>query len=204
MATCDRIRPLLYRIAEHEADPAEAMDAARHLPRCTACKILLARERRLAALLEHELVDLAVDDTLVRNVMDTLPASPPRPAGQIRVLRGMKLACLAGLALLYGASLASHGLASSEPAWFVAPTVALDAAGESGAATLGFATLAIRTLVAVVPTLSLLPTPGDLGLGVGLALGIALPIVLSGIGLFGLALAARLVGSTAGTASRAG
>ena len=78
--TCDRIRPLLYRLAEQEADPAEAIEAARHLPRCTACKILLARERRLAVLLERELVDLAVDETFVREVMDTLPTAPPRRA----------------------------------------------------------------------------------------------------------------------------
>jgi hypothetical protein len=193
----------LYRIAEHEAEPAEAIEAARHLPRCTACKILLARERRLAALLEHELADLSVDDAFVRDVMDTLPASPPRPAAQIRVLRGMKLACLAGLLLLYGASVAPHLPAPSPSGWFPAPAVDLDAPVEPAAPALGVAALALRVVGALAPVLSEVPRLGELSVGTGLALGFALPLAVVGLGVLGAALAARLATPTAGRASRA-
>lgn len=76
---CAAIRPLLYRVAEGEADPDEALRTARHLGDCTACRILLARERRLAELLEGEIEDrLPVDEGFVRMVMANLPHEPPR------------------------------------------------------------------------------------------------------------------------------
>ena len=57
MSRCEEIRPLLYRVAEGETDPDEAMRTARHLSDCTSCRILLARERRLARMLEEDLMD---------------------------------------------------------------------------------------------------------------------------------------------------
>jgi len=51
---CEAIRPLLPRVADGEASPAEAMETACHLSDCTACRILLARERRLAEMLEED------------------------------------------------------------------------------------------------------------------------------------------------------
>ena len=78
MSGCDQIRPLLYQYLEREAEPAEAMTVASHLSDCTACKILLARKRRLARMLEEGLEDsIPVGDDFVRSVMATLPDGPP-------------------------------------------------------------------------------------------------------------------------------
>jgi len=104
MGKCEPVKPLLYRVAECDASPEEAMRVARHLPDCTACRILLARERRLAAMLEQDLQDLPADEEFVRSVMETLPADPPRPRARQRSRRGLKLALLA--VLLYGGLLA--------------------------------------------------------------------------------------------------
>jgi hypothetical protein len=187
MAMCDRIRPLLYRLAEQEADPAEAIEAARHLPRCTACKILLARERRLAVLLERELIDLAVDETFVRDVMDTLPAAPPRRAAPIRVLRGLKLALLAGLVLLGGGAGDGQALPVTATPWFAAPTVDVDGPSNTGSPVLVVAALTVRAIATAVPALlSHMAVPGT-ALRVGAAL--ALLVVLLGSGLLALALA---------------
>jgi predicted anti-sigma-YlaC factor YlaD len=77
MSSCERIRPLLYRVAECEADPEESMRTARHLSKCTACRIVLAREARLARMLEEDLCDsLPVGEDFVRAVMASLPADP--------------------------------------------------------------------------------------------------------------------------------
>jgi hypothetical protein len=102
---CEPIRPLLYRIAEGEASPEEAIEVARHIPACTACRILLAREQRLAQLLECDLADLNVDEAFVESVMSTLPDSP-RPR---KSRRGLKLAGLFG-ALVSSAALGGRGL----------------------------------------------------------------------------------------------
>ena len=57
MSHCDAFAPLLSGVAEGESSPDEAMRTARHLSYCTACRITLARERRLAAILENGLED---------------------------------------------------------------------------------------------------------------------------------------------------
>lgn len=88
---CKQIAPVLYRVAEAEATPDEAMRTARHLSDCTACRILLAREVRLAAMLEEGLTDpLQVGEDFVRTVMDNLPQGPP-PARSRRDRRTLKL-----------------------------------------------------------------------------------------------------------------
>ena len=75
---CERIRPLLYPYIEREAEPAEAMLVAEHLTGCTACKILIARKRHLARMLENGLEDrIPVGEEFVRSVMATLPDGPP-------------------------------------------------------------------------------------------------------------------------------
>ena len=93
-ATCEAIRPLLPRIADGEGTPDEAMCTARHLSDCTACRILLARERRLAEMLEEDLEDvLSVGDDFLRSVMDNLPQEPPpRPRRRRDERRSLKLA----------------------------------------------------------------------------------------------------------------
>lgn len=96
MDACTRLRPLLSRFAEGEAAPREALRGARHLSTCTACRIHLARERRLAELLEAGLDDrLPVGEDFVRSVMASLPAMPP-PAPRFARRRKLKLACIAG------------------------------------------------------------------------------------------------------------
>jgi hypothetical protein len=94
---CSPVRPLLPRIADGEASPAEAMRVARHLPDCTACRILLARERRLASMLEEELEDwLLVGEEFVREVMTNLPQEPPPRPRTGTKRRTLKLAGLVG------------------------------------------------------------------------------------------------------------
>ena len=107
-ARCERVRPLLHRFVEREAAPAEAIEVASHLSGCTACKIALAKERRLAALLERDLVDLPVGEEFLRAVMARLPQGPP--PRRRRGKRALKLACLSALMGLSG-SLAWRQLA---------------------------------------------------------------------------------------------
>jgi predicted anti-sigma-YlaC factor YlaD len=90
---CERIRPLLYTYIEREAEPAEAMLVAAHLSDCTACKILIARKRHLARMLESGLEDrIPVGEEFVRSVMATLPEGPPPAAPKSRRRRHLKLA----------------------------------------------------------------------------------------------------------------
>lgn len=105
MTVCERLRPLLSRKAESELAPEEALRVGRHVHDCTACRIRLARERRLAEMVTGLEDPIDVDDSFVARVMDELPrvTAPSR-----RHRRGLKLA---GIALL----LASAGTLAS--AW---------------------------------------------------------------------------------------
>lgn len=86
---CLRLRPVLFRLAEGEASPEEAMLAARHLPTCTGCRILLHREHRLADLLERLPDPVGVDDAFLSEVMGSIPADPPpRRRRLLRVVGG--------------------------------------------------------------------------------------------------------------------
>ncbi len=107
MSPCREFRPLVSRVAEGEATPDEALAVARHLPDCTACRIRLSRDARLANVLESLGDCLPVGETFLRNVMRALPtAPPPFAAGAARRRRGLKLAGLAGVAVLGGALMA--------------------------------------------------------------------------------------------------
>jgi hypothetical protein len=71
---------LLHAVAYGEAGPQDAMLTARHVSDCTACRILLARERRLAAVLDGGLEDhLGVGEEFLESVMAHLPLGPPPP-----------------------------------------------------------------------------------------------------------------------------
>ena len=110
MSACERLRPVLFRIAEGEATPDEALLAGRHLPTCTACRILLARERRLAEMLEglQDPVPVASDD-FVGSVMRSLPDEPPA-ARPRRLLKLVGVAGAVGALGLLAARLATPAL----------------------------------------------------------------------------------------------
>jgi anti-sigma factor RsiW len=96
MPSCEALRPLLFKVSEREISPKEAMRVARHLAGCTNCKILLARERRLARMLEVDLQDIPVGEDFFQSVMASLPKDPP-PAPVKKNRHGLKLAGFAGL-----------------------------------------------------------------------------------------------------------
>jgi hypothetical protein len=106
MKACRRFRPILFRVAEGEASPRQAFQVARHLSHCTACRIVLNRESRLAGLLESLADSIPVEDSFLASVMRSLPPEPPaggtRSAASLR--RGLKLA---GLVLATGGFLAA-------------------------------------------------------------------------------------------------
>lgn len=104
MATCASFRCTLPRAVEGEMTPTESLRLARHLPHCTACRIRLARERRLAELLDAIEDILPVDSGFAEGVMGALPEGPPpAPVGGMAKLRrrGLKLV---GLVALIGAA----------------------------------------------------------------------------------------------------
>jgi hypothetical protein len=106
MRDCAAIRPLLYNASDGELNPKETMEVARHLADCTACKIVVARERRLARMLEEDLQDIPVGDDFFRSVMASLPSEPP-PVSKKKKRHGLRLAGLGGL-IAAGALLASR------------------------------------------------------------------------------------------------
>jgi len=119
---CNAARPLLPRIADGDASPAEAMQIARHLHDCTTCRILLAREERLAAILEEEFEDhLLVGEDFLHDVMANLPKEPPPRPRAKKTRRNLKLAGSAGMLL----ALAAMGLRRADLATTHLPTLAL-------------------------------------------------------------------------------
>jgi hypothetical protein len=109
MASCRPIRAMLPRAAEGELSPSESLRLARHLPRCTACRILLARERRLAEMLDAIEDTLPVHGEFATSVMGALPEGPP-PAPTSALTRarrrGFGIAGIVGLVGLGTAILA--------------------------------------------------------------------------------------------------
>lgn len=101
MASCRRIRPVLRRAVEGETTPGESLSIASHLGKCTGCRIVFAREQRLARLLDGLEDPLQVDDGFVRGVMSAIPDAPP----VVDRRRGLKLAGIAGLLVLVASAL---------------------------------------------------------------------------------------------------
>jgi len=180
MSDCEPIRPLLARYGEGEVSPDEAMRVARHLADCTVCRIILARERRLAQMLAEGLQDVPVGEEFVRSVMATLPQGPP--PGRRR--RGLKLASLLVIGLL--ALSVGSGASSLVPHWPAAslPHLDLETAGSAIPALAGAARLVQTALAAVAATG--VRSPDMLGLGLLVA-------ALAGVLTFGAVSAASAV-----------
>jgi len=114
-AACERLRPTLFRIVEGDVAGQERARLDRHLASCTTCRIRLARERRLAEILEGGLgpgdahAGMGSDEDFVRAVMARLPeARRARFASRHR----LKLAGLGGILL---AALALGGAWTATP-----------------------------------------------------------------------------------------
>ena len=106
---CETIAGLLGRVVEGETTPDESYRVARHLPECTPCRILLAREQRLAAALDGLAGPDREDPGLLDRVMASLgkrPAPKRNRAEKGFARRGLRLAAF--LATLPALQLVSH------------------------------------------------------------------------------------------------
>lgn len=190
--SCDAVRPLLFRVAEGEACPDEALAVARHVPACTSCRILLARERRLADHLENDLEDLAVGEEFVRSVMDEVGRMPrPRPRG-----RRMKLAALAGLGVGVAAVAARITTGASAEGLRVG-LLPSDGVGSVDGTLPAFGALAEAARVVADTAATLVPAAGDAGTLVVGALVVA-ALVATGA----LAVGSTIVAVAAGSVLR--
>jgi hypothetical protein len=115
MSSCLRIRPWVARSVDGDLEPGEALRLARHLATCTACRIVLARESRLAEILDGVDDTFSVDESFFEAVMASLPEHPGRPAVMVsrkaRWRRGLRLAAW-GAIVAVGSGLASRLLPS--------------------------------------------------------------------------------------------
>jgi hypothetical protein len=112
LSGCERARPLLVRSVEGELAPRAALRLARHVEACTACRILLARERRLAQVLDGLDDVVPVDASFFDSVMASLPERPSAssvPTRRERLRRGLRLAGLCA-GLVAGGGLAARFL----------------------------------------------------------------------------------------------
>jgi len=194
MAACEALQPCLSRVAEGEASPDEALEVARHLPDCTACRIVLAREQRLACMLEEDLEDLTVGDDFVDSLMARLPETPPaRPAYRDR-RRGLKLALFIGLigtsTTLLARQLGTFGGGSG------LPRLRLELESIEGVLQ-GLLALARLILVVLERLTAWLPVPpASLPGGLELAFGLTFALLL------GLAAASTIIAVAAGSLVR--
>jgi hypothetical protein len=191
MGSCEKIRPLLPHYAEGELSPDEAMRLARHLADCTACKIILARERRLAEMLERDMEDLPVGDEFLDAVMATLPKDPP-PGGRRPRRRGLKLAAIGGF-FGSGAMLAAKGL-SFQADWSSPVVVPVVEPETLPAAVDGLAGLVrVAGIAAEALTRAPLASPQLSGALIAAAAALALAAVSVGACSTALAMAARVM-----------
>ena len=64
MNTCERLRPLLFKIVEGEGTPEEAFEVGQHLSDCTVCRIRMAREERSTGLPVEETGDVSSEKSV--------------------------------------------------------------------------------------------------------------------------------------------
>ena len=74
MSDCRRLQPVLFKVVEGDARPEEALEVGRHASRCTACRIRLARQRRIARMVGEMGEPIEVDESFLQRVMTSLPA----------------------------------------------------------------------------------------------------------------------------------
>ncbi|HEX6853571.1 MAG TPA: zf-HC2 domain-containing protein [Candidatus Polarisedimenticolaceae bacterium] len=191
MSACQRLRPALLRVADGEADPAEALRVARHVASCTSCRIVAHRERRLRAAFEG-LEDGPTDSAFLDRVMEALPSTPPPPpigveARRLAWLRRRRNRVLGfGLLAVTGAAAAAQAAGAW---WFGTGTGLphLTQVSESGSALGALVTALLMTagsfspgtveaphvgLPAVVAGAASLGAAGLLALGAAAALGL--------------------------------
>ena len=115
MNRCRRVQPWIVRSVDGDLHPDEALGLAKHVATCTACRIVLARESRLAEILDGADDGLSVDENFFGAVMASLPDRPVRPtvelARKTRWRRGLRLASWAVVGAV-GAGLAARALGS--------------------------------------------------------------------------------------------
>jgi len=115
MTRCGSVRPWIVRSVDGDLEPSEALRLARHLATCTACRIALARESRLAEMLGAADDALTVDESFFGAVMASLPERPVRTGLEVsrrsRWRRGLRLAAF-GVVGVLGAALAARVLPS--------------------------------------------------------------------------------------------
>lgn len=120
MSACLRLRPALLRVADGEAEPAEALRVARHVASCTACRIVAHRERRLRSAFEV-LEDAPADRDFLDRVMEALPSTPPPPpigveARRLAWLRRRNRVLGIGLLVTAGGAAAAQAAGAFGPA----------------------------------------------------------------------------------------
>jgi anti-sigma factor RsiW len=118
MSRCRRVQSWIVRSVDGDLRPDEALGLAKHLATCTACRIVLARESRLAEILDGADDGLSVDENFFGAVMASLPDRPVRStvelARKTRWRRGLRLASWASVGAL-GAGLAARARGSQPP-----------------------------------------------------------------------------------------
>lgn len=187
--SCPEMSAVIGRTVDGEAAPDESLRLARHLSECTACRIVLARERRLAEALNGMEDEAIEDDAFRARVMDSLgsrdcPRLGNRPRSALR--RGLRLACLlatlpaieAARRLLWRFDWDGIGLVLGQPDLERAAGLLVGWAGAAASALSG--------ATAGVPSIPLFP--GFAGITVG---GMLVAAALCGLGS-----AAALVGAT--------
>jgi anti-sigma factor RsiW len=100
---------VIGRTVDGEAAPDESLRLARHLSECTACRILLARERRLAEALNGMEDEAIEEDAFRARVMDALGSGAyPRLRNRPRSARRRGLRLAVWLAVVPALDVARH------------------------------------------------------------------------------------------------
>ena len=168
MTPCDLIAPLLTRVADGDAEPAETSAVARHIETCTCCGILFARERRLSEAIET-MRDVEVGELFTATVMGRLPARFPKRS---RDRRGLRLAVVGGLVALAAAlaSASRQGWDAGFPS-AAAPALPADIADPAAGSMIAFARMVLMALQSVAETPLVAAAPGATWLLILIAAG---------------------------------